>query len=297
MIEITFLGTGSAVPTLRRNHPSVFLKYNEENILFDCGEGTQKQFRMAKLNPCKLTRLFISHWHGDHILGIPGLLQTLAMNDYQKILEIYGPRGTKQFIDRIMGMFVNQEQIKVNIYEADSGVVFENEDIQIVAERMMHGTVCLAYSFIKKDKLRIDKNKLKKLKLPHGPIIGQLKNGRDIVFEGKKIKARDVTYLQKGKKVAIVFDTMKNDSIAKFAKDSNLLICEATYFDEDELAKKYKHLTVKQAAETAKKAKAGRLILMHLSQKYENKEKEFLKMARKYFKNTEIAEDGMRVEI
>jgi ribonuclease Z len=89
-IKLTFLGTSSAVPTKSRNHPSILLQYKEQNLLFDCGEGTQRQFRKAKLNPCKLTKIFISHWHGDHILGLPGLLQTLALNGYNNVLEIYG---------------------------------------------------------------------------------------------------------------------------------------------------------------------------------------------------------------
>jgi ribonuclease Z len=297
MIEIIFLGTGSAVPTVRRNHPSIFLKYKNENILFDCGEGTQRQFRKAKLNPCKLTRLFISHWHGDHVLGIPGLLQTLALNNYQKTLEVYGPRGTKQFMERIMGLFIHTGKINIKIHEIDKENVFENEDIKIIAEKMMHGTETLAYSFIEKDRIRLDKNKLKKLKLPSGPMIGKLKQGKDIVVDGKKIKASSLIYKQNGKKVAIVLDTKKNENILKLAKDSDLLICEATYFDEEEMAEEYKHLTVKQAGEIAKKSKCKKLVLMHLSQKYENKEKEFLGMARKYFNNTVIAEDLMKIEV
>jgi ribonuclease Z len=97
-IELTFLGTGSSIPTARRNHPAVLLKYKAENILVDCGEGTQRQFRLAHMNPCKVTRILISHWHGDHALGLPGLLQTLVMNGYNRKLEIYGPRGSKEWV-------------------------------------------------------------------------------------------------------------------------------------------------------------------------------------------------------
>jgi len=95
-ITITFLGTGNAVPTRQRNHSAILFNYKNENILLDCGEGTQRQFRYAGISPCKLTRLLITHWHGDHILGIPGLLQTLAMTDYSKVLEVHGPKGTKK---------------------------------------------------------------------------------------------------------------------------------------------------------------------------------------------------------
>jgi ribonuclease Z len=297
MIDVIFLGTGSAVPTLKRNHPAILVKYKAEAMLFDCGEGTQKQFRKVKESPSKLTRLFITHWHGDHILGIPGLFQTLALNNYEKTLEVYGPKGTKHYLDRIMDMFIHRGEIKVNVHEVSSGKVFENEDYIINCEEMEHGANCLAYNFIKKDKLRIDKNKLKKLKLPNSPLLKNLKNGKDIIIGGKKIKAKDLIYTEKGKKLAIVLDTRINEKIVKISEDADLMICEATYFDETELAKEYKHLTVGQAADSAKKANVKKLVLMHLSQKYEIKEKEFLSVARKKFKNTIVAEDGMRVII
>lgn len=297
MIEVVFLGTGSAVPTLRRNHPAIFLKYKDENMLFDCGEGTQKQFRKYKVSPSKLTRLFITHWHGDHVLGIPGLLQTLALNDYSKTLEVYGPRGTKQFMERVMGMYISRGQVKINIHEVDSGIVFQNSEFSIVAEKMEHGTPCLAYSFVEKDRVRLDKVKLKKLKLPNGPLIGKLKSGQDVVYNGKKISSKGLVYSEKGKKVALFLDTIQNMNILKLAKDSDLMICESTYLDEEDVAKAYHHMTVKQAAQLAKKSDVKKLILMHFSQKYEHKEKEFLSAAKKYFKNSFIAEDGMKVDV
>jgi len=112
-IPIYFLGTSQAIPTAKRNHTAVLLQYKSENILVDCGEGTQRQFRKAKLNPCALTRILITHWHGDHVLGLPGLLQTLALNNYNKILYIYGPRGTKRFMDLLYSLFVPRGKIKI----------------------------------------------------------------------------------------------------------------------------------------------------------------------------------------
>ncbi|HDZ60764.1 MAG TPA: MBL fold metallo-hydrolase, partial [Candidatus Pacearchaeota archaeon] len=100
-IKVTFLGTAASIPTVNRNHTSIHLNYQGENILIDCGEGTQRQFRKAGLNPCKITRILITHWHGDHVLGVPGLLQTLALTGYRKTLHIYGPKGTKQFLKKI----------------------------------------------------------------------------------------------------------------------------------------------------------------------------------------------------
>jgi len=296
-VEIVFLGTGSAVPTIRRNHPSIFLRYKDESILFDCGEGTQRQIRKAKLNPCKLTRLFITHWHGDHVLGIPGLLQTLALNNYNRELEIYGPKGTKLYFHKIMDLFVHVGKIKINVNEISSGTIFENGDFKVEAEEMFHGTSCLAYSFIEKNKLRINKNKLAKLKIPYSPLIQKLKEGKDITVNRKKIKSKDVTYLQKGRKVTIVLDTKENKNINKIAKDSDVLISECTYFDDEDLAKEYKHMTLKQVINIAKKSKIGKLILLHISQKYESNEKDFEKEARKSFKNSFLAEDLMKIEV
>ena len=102
MIKLTFLGTSDSIPTEERNHTSILLTYEGENILIDCGEGTQRQIRKAKLNPCKITRILITHWHGDHVLGIPGLLQTLSMSGYNKTLYIYGPEGTKKFMKELL---------------------------------------------------------------------------------------------------------------------------------------------------------------------------------------------------
>ncbi|MEK6874017.1 MAG: ribonuclease Z [Nanoarchaeota archaeon] len=296
-IEIVFLGSGSAIPTAKKNHPGVFLKYKNESILFDCGEGIQRQFRIAKENPCKLTKLFITHWHGDHVLGIPGLLQTLAINDYKKTLEVYGPKGTKVYMDKIFGLFVNVNKIKLNIREISSGKVIDSEDFCIEAFSMEHNTNCLAYRFVVKDKLRIDKKKLEKLKIGDDPKIALLKKGKDIVIKGRKIKAKGITYLEKGKKLAIVLDTRINKNIFQIAKDADLFICESTFMNETEIAKDYYHLTAEQVAQISKKSKVKKLILMHLSQRYEKNENEVLNTARKVFKNTELAKDFMRVEM
>ena len=296
-IPIIFLGTGQAIPTIRRNHTSILLQYKDENILIDCGEGTQRQFRKAKLNPCSITKLLITHFHGDHILGIPGLFQTLALNGYNKTLEIYGPKGTEFYLKKILDMFVFQGAIKYNIHESISGTIFENSDFKIEAEPMQHGTLCLAYSFIEKEKIRINKEKLTKLKIK-GRIIGELAKGKDIEWEGKKIKAKDLTYKQEQRKITIILDTSLNANMNKIAEDSDLLICEATYKKEDVDAEGYKfHLTAEQAAQTAKSSKSKKLILTHLSQRYDLRTKEILEEAKKVFKNTEIAEDLLKVEV
>lgn len=296
-IEVVFLGSGSAVPTAKKNHPSVLLSYKGEGILFDCGEGTQRQIRKAHINPCKITKLCITHWHGDHILGIPGLLQTLALNGYNRDLDVYGPVGTKKYLGLMLKMFIYEGKINIKVHEVKKGIIFENEDFKLQTEEVFHGTRCLAYSFIEKDKLRIDKAKLKKLQIPHGPHLSNLKNRKDILIGGKKIKHKELTYLEEGKKVSIVLDTTFNDKITKFVENSDLFVCESTFFDEEELAKEHGHMTLFQALKIAKKSKSKKLALMHLSQRYENSYKDFEREAKKQFKESFLAEDLMRIEL
>jgi len=301
-IQITFLGTSSAVPTATRNHTGIWIKYKNENILIDCGEGTQRQIRKAKLNPCKITRLVLTHLHGDHVFGIPGLFQTLNLNGYNKTLEIYGPKPTKEFIENMFKTFIQTKTIKIKtkINEINPGKVFETHNFEITALPLEHGTPTLGYVFQEKDRLRIDKSKLKKFKInpQDREKLSNLTKRKNINLNGKTIKTikyKDLTYLEKGRKIAIVLDTELCSNIDKLAKNSDLLICEATYLGDS--AKQYKHLTAEQTAKIAKKSKVKELILTHISQRYEFKEKTFLQQVKKIFPKSEIAKDFMKVEI
>ena len=293
MINITFLGTACQIPTSRRNHTSIFLKYNGEGILVDCGEGTQRQFRIAKLNPCKVTKILITHWHGDHVLGLPGLLSSLSLNGYKKILYIYGPRYIKEQIRNMLKVFGFKREYKIEVKElTKSGKFFDNGDFALYSEKMQHGIASIAYSFVKKGQIRIDKKKLKKLKLPSGKHLGRLKRGKDIIYNGKKHKAKNLTYVEGVKKVSFVLDTLDNKKIVPFIKNSDLLICESSFSHElKDQARKHLHLTSKQAAGFAKKGKVGKLVLTHISQRYEKNPEVILKEARSIFKNTSLAKD------
>ncbi len=290
-INITFLGTGSAIPTQRRNHPSVFLEYKENGILFDCGEGTQRQFRKAKLNPCKVTKIFISHWHGDHVLGLPGLLQTLMLNGYNKTLEIYGPEGTYRMMDAYQQLFIKKgNSFSIHVNELKEQKVQE-KDFFIESKKMQHDCPCLAYSFNIPEKTRLDKKKLEKLKIPSSPLISELLKGKTVEIGGKKVDGKKLIFTEEKKKICYVTDTTINKNIEEFVKDADMIISESTYSEkEEELAEKHKHLTSKQIAEIAKKAKAKQLVLFHLSQRYENP-KQILDESKKIFKETKVAED------
>ena len=296
MIKLVFLGTSDAVPSKERNHTSILLNYKDENILIDCGEGTQRQFRKADLNPCKLTRILITHWHGDHVLGIPGLLQTLNFSDYEKPLLIYGPKGTKEFINQILKTFIFQGKFNIEVKEVENKF-FENEDFYLEAKKMTHGIPCNAYTFVEKTKIRIDKKKLEKTKIK-GSILQKLKNGKDIVFDGKKYLAKNLTYKEEGKKISFVFDTSFNKEIIPFVKNSDLLVCESTFGEElEKKAEEYNHLTSKQTAEIAKKSNSKKLILTHISQRYSKNPEQILKTAKKFFKNSFLVKDLDIVEV
>ncbi|PIN77994.1 ribonuclease Z [Candidatus Woesearchaeota archaeon CG10_big_fil_rev_8_21_14_0_10_34_12] len=299
-IPIIFLGTGQAIPTARRNHTAILIQYKDENILVDCGEGTQRQFRKADINPCNLTRLLITHWHGDHILGIPGLLQTLALNSYNKTLYVYGPKGTAKFMGLMFRLFVFKEKIKIKVEEVE-GVFLKTNDLVFEAVTMQHGAPCNAYSIKEKDKIRIEKDKLEKYKVPNNSQIARLKEGKSIKVDGKMIKAKEFTYVEKGRKIAIILDTRENPNCVRVAKNADVLICESTFLADSEngkkLAEDYKHLTAKSAATIARQARVKELILTHISQRYDTKEKLLLDEAKKIFKNVEIVEDLRAIKI
>lgn len=297
-MEITFLGTGQAVPTEKRNHTAILLRHEDEMILFDCGEGAQRQFRIAKINPCKLTRIFISHWHGDHVLGLPGLLQTLALNNYSKTLYVYGPAGTKRFFSALLGIFVFKGKVKVVINEIRKGNIIKEKNFSVEAFELNHGCPCLGYLFKEKDKRKIDIKALKRFGIKPGRIVGMLQKGKNIQLGRRIIKAKDVTYIKKGKKISIILDTALCGNCYKVARDADLLICEATYLsDLKDKAAEYKHLTAEQAAQIAKKAGAKKLMLTHISQRYEYESRKVLLEAKKIFKNTLLAHDLMKTSI
>jgi len=290
-VKITFLGTADQIPSKDRNHTAILLTYEGENILIDCGEGTQRQFRKADLNPCKITKILLTHWHGDHVLGFPGLLSTLALSGYNKTLYIYGPKGTKKFVDELLRVFNFRKEYKIVVEEV-SGKFFETKDFYLKAEKMEHGIPCYAYSFVKKGQLRIDKKKLERAKILSGPHLQNLKEGKDIIYEGKKYKSKDLTFQDSDLKVSFVLDTRENNKIVSFVKDSDLFVCEASYADDlKDQAKEHLHMTAKQAGDLAKKAKVKQLVLTHISQRYEKAPHIILDEAKKSFKNTILVKD------
>lgn len=295
-MKITFLGTSCMFPTIERNHTGILLNYGSENILFDCGENIQRQLRIAKISPTKITKILLTHLHGDHILGLPGLIFTLEASNYTKTLEIYGPKGTKLFFKKMMNLY-RLDEIKIKVTEINNKVFLKTREFNLEAYSLKHNIPCLAYSFIENPKRRINLNYMKKFNLTKDPLLGNLQQGKNIVYKGKKIKAKDATYLIPGKKITLILDTIPCTNCIKAAKNSDLLIAEATFSDElKEKARLFKHLTASQSAQIAKSSKSKKLILTHFSQRYKDV-KGLEKEAKKIFKNTISAYDFLNIEI
>lgn len=296
MINITFLGTSSMIPTVERNHSSILIIYKDQGILVDCGEGTQRQLRIAGIKPSKITKLLITHWHGDHTLGIPGLIQNLAAHNYKNTLEIYGPKGSKKYLKNMLSGIAMQEKLKYEVMELSSGI-FYKKDFILEATNLNHIIPCLGYSFKESDRRKINIDYTKKFGLSRHPLLGNLQKGKNITYKGKKILASKATTLIKGKKITIIMDTAPTKNAVKIAKDSDVLIAESTWSkDLEKFVMKRKHLTAELAAKMAKQANAKKLILTHFSQRYQDI-KNLETEAKKVFKNTILAEDFMQVNV
>ncbi len=296
-MEIVFLGTGSMVPTRERNHSSLLLMYKDEGILLDCGEGTQRQLKMAGVNLNKITKILISHWHGDHVLGLPGLVQTMGSLGYEGTLEIYGPKGTRKRWESMGEVFLFEDTVDVRPEDVTKVRFFEGEAFSLEALPLEHTAPCLGYSFIENDKRKIRKELLKKKNIPEGPIVGRLQGGQSVKWNGKTIQPDEVSNVIKGKKVTYIADTKMCSNAIKLAENADLLVCESTYANElEEKASLYKHLTAGQAGFIANKANVKKLVLTHFSQRY----KDLIQIredAKMVFQNVVCANDLMKISI
>jgi len=285
------------IPTKERNHTALLVRCKSYDILVDCGEGTQRQLKMKKIPPTRIRKILISHWHGDHTLGLPGLIQTLGASNYESVLEIYGPKGTRKHMSAMKKAFLYEQRIEIKIKEVSTGKIFEDNDIIIRAAKLEHGVPCVCYSIKEQDYRRINLQYVKKLGIPQGPLLGKLQNNKSIVWKGKKVMPKNATYIVKGKKIAYIVDTELCNNCIKLAKDSDVLVCEATFASEhEEKAFDYKHLTAKQASQIANQANIKMLILTHFSQRYKSI-KDIEDEARTYFSNTRAAFDFMKMKV
>jgi len=294
-MQLTILGTSATIPTKKRNHGGYLLTYKAEGLLFDCGEGIQRQMKIAGISFSKVTRIFLSHWHGDHMLGLPGLLQSMAMHQYTKTLKIYGPPGSKQKYTKLLEAFESSYPIEATIQDVKEGKFLDTKDFCIESYPLTHRTKCYGYRFVEKDKRKIKPSALKKLGIPEGPLVGKLQEGKTITIKGKKIKPEQVSKIIQGRVFAYISDTRPNKNCQKLAKDADILLCESTYSSEHkQKAEEYYHMTAVEAAQIASQNNVKKLILTHFSARYKD-ESMLEKDARTVFDNTLAAKDFMKI--
>ena len=290
-MKIVFLGTSSMQPTRERNLTSIYVNYDKEHLLFDCGEGTQRQMKYwtakAYCTPIKRAKDSSKRL----VKGLAGLMRNLGANDYNKTLHIFGPSGLEKFFDNMMNSAYYTPNVKVKLIEIKDNMKITFEKFIVKVFKLEHTVPSFGYRIEEKDKLKINLEYTSKFGLTQHPLLGDLQNGKDIIWEGKKITVARATKLVKGKVLSIILDTGYCNKAIEAAKNADLLISESTFLNEHEdKAKEFKHLTAKQAAIIAKKAKAKKLVLTHFSQRYKD-----VNLAKKeaevIFKNVEVAND------
>jgi ribonuclease Z len=289
--DLTILGCSSQQPTRHRNHGAYVVRWNNEGFLFDPGEGTQRQFIFANVAPTVVNRIFISHFHGDHCLGLGSMLMRLNLDKVTHPIHCYYPASGKKYFDRLRFSTIYHEQINVvehPVYE--DGIVHEDDAFTIEAKFLDHAVDNLGWRIQEKDRRKFDKEKLKEAGIK-GPAVRTLHQEGSVSLEGKTYLLEDFSWMKEGEVLSVVIDTKECENALKIAKDATLLLCESTYLtSEEELAFKYLHLTAKQAASIAKQAGAKKLILTHFSARYQDV-LDFQKEAREVFENSFAADD------
>lgn len=298
-LEITFLGTGGSWPTVKRNVPAVAIKRGGEILLFDCGEGTQRQIQKSRLSYMQISKIFITHYHGDHFLGLPGLIQTMQLNDREEPLYIYGPRGLKRLVSQILSLGYFTPTYEVIVTELDDKSTVKFEGYVIKTLRVDHNVPTLAYCLEENERPgRFNKEKALELGIPEGPLFSKLQRGETIVVGDREITPGMVLGPKRpGRKIVISGDTRPSEELIDFAKNADVLVHDATFHSElEDIAIEYGHSTARQAAEIAKKANVERLFLTHISPRYLDSKPLELE-AKEVFKNSMVPRDFQSFEI
>ncbi|MBN1683011.1 ribonuclease Z [Candidatus Bathyarchaeota archaeon] len=298
-MKITFLGTSGSMPTPSRGSSSIAVKLGSEVILFDCGEGTQRQMVSAHISFMKIYKILISHLHGDHILGLPGLLQTMSLLHREDSLDIYGPKGTHNFLQSIFDS-LGGPGFKVTIHELiEKGVIYQSKSYHIEAIPAIHRIEAWSYGLFEEPRPgRFYPEKARALHIPEGVLWKNLQENQNIEINGRIINWSEVVDPpRRGRRLIYSGDTSYNDNLINLAQFADVLIHEAT-FTEDLInrATDDGHTTAKQAAELALKANVKLLILTHISSRYSNPE-QILQEAQTIFPNVKVAHDLLELEI
>jgi ribonuclease Z len=294
--ELIILGSSAMTPTRERNHNGYLLRWDNEQILFDPGEGTQRQLLLAHRSANKITRICITHFHGDHCLGLPGIFQRLSLDQARGPVSVYYPAEGQQYFENLRNAAAFHETTPVQAVPCSAGVVATSDHFVLSAAALDHRIPTLGWRLEEPRRRHLVGERLAALGLS-GPAIGALQREGSVQVDGRRIGIEEVSEDRDGQRFAFIMDTALCDAAFELAADTDLLVCEATYLDADEeLARRYKHLTAAQAGRIAAEAGARRLVLTHFSQRYGDPAV-FAEQAGRYFDDVVVAQDLATVAV
>lgn len=295
--ELVVLGTSSQVPTRYRNHNGYLLRWDAEGLLFDPGEGTQRQMIYADVTATAITRILITHFHGDHCLGLAGMSQRISLDRVPHPVHVYFPASGKVYFERLRRASIYHEAAELVPHPiTDDGLIHEDDKIQIFAKRLDHSVETFGYRLNERDSITMLPEKLEAAGI-RGRAIGELQRKGVVEIDGKQWRAEDFSLPKKGQIVAFVMDTRFCPAAIELARGADMLICESTYLNsEAREARENGHMTASQAATIAKEAGVRQLVLTHFSQRYTSTQP-FVDEARAIFPESLAAKDGKRVPV
>ena len=300
MLTLTFLGTSAARPTVERSVSSIAVAREGETLMFDCGEGTQRQMMRYGVS-FALSEIFFTHFHADHYLGVIGLVRTLALQGRTDPMHLYGPRGAKRVLGAAMELGIERASFPVEIHELAAGSTITRDEYSIDVIAVEHGRGSLGYALREQERLgRFDPNKARDLGIPEGPLWGRIHRGETVeLSDGRAIEPSELVGSSRpGRLVVISGDTRPCNTVVTAAENADLLVHDATFGEEEkERARDTGHSTAIEAAQVALAAGVKRLVVTHLSARYSTNAKALLGEARSVFADTIVAKDGMEVEV
>ena len=289
--DLTILGCSSQQPTRFRNHGAYLFRWNEEGLLFDPGEGTQRQFIYANIAPTVISRIFVSHFHGDHCLGLGSILMRLNLDKITHPVHCYYPASGKKYFNRLRYGTIYHDTVRVIEHPvSQEGLVHDDGKFRIEALFLDHGVENLGWRITEANERKYDAEALARLGL-RGMQIKKLINQGFLDIEGKRVLVEEVSHVRQGESIAVVIDTRYCQNAVELARNARMLLCESTYLEEHrDLAYKHYHLTAREAAMIAKQANARALILTHYSARYLNL-KHFEAEAKEIFPHVYLGDD------
>jgi ribonuclease Z len=300
VLSVTFLGTGASCPTVDRNVAALAVQREGETILFDCGEGTQRQMMRYGVG-FSFTEVFFTHFHADHMLGITGLLRTMGLQDRSAPVTLYGPRGAQRILGAAMSLGIERNKFPVEVVEIRAGDRLRRDQYDIVVFETQHRADTVGYALAEHTRLgRFHPERARELGVPEGPLWGRLHKGETVTLDdGRTVSPPDLVGApRRGRTLVYSGDTRPHLALLEAARGADLLIHEATFGgDEAERAVETGHSTAAEAGRVALEAGVRRLVLTHISPRYTRDAPELLAEARAVFPETAIARDGMTVEV